>query len=227
VSQSEDKRDTQLAFYEIQHANRLLSFSAFALVPARSRSLTMRIISGSARGIPLRIPSHDVRPTMEMVRGAIFSALGERVAAAKVLDLFSGSGAFGIEALSRGAATATFVDDHPKAIAAIKANLEKTRLEATVVRSDAFRFLERTDQVFDLIFADPPYSKRPKDPDLATELITSPALKKHLAAGSLLILEKTSGDLPLENHGWSVLRDKTYGSTRVLFLTANGHEERP
>ena len=114
----------------------------------------MRIISGSARGIPLRIPSHDVRPTMEMVRGAIFSALGERVAGAKVLDLFSGSGAFGIEALSRGAATATFVDDHPKAIVAIKANLEKTRLEASVVRSDVFRFLERTDQIFDLIFAD-------------------------------------------------------------------------
>jgi len=181
----------------------------------------MRIISGSARGIPLRVPSHDVRPTMEMVRGAIFSALGERVADAKVLDLFSGSGAFGIEALSRGAATATFVDDHPKAIVAIKANLEKTRLEASVVRSDVFRFLERTDQIFDLIFADPPYSKRPKDPDLAAELIASPALKNHLAAGSLLILEKTSGDLPLENHGWSVLRDKTYGSTRVLFLTAN------
>ncbi len=184
----------------------------------------MRIISGTAGGIPLRIPSHDVRPTMEMVRGAIFSALGERVAGAKVLDLFSGSGAFGIEALSRGAATATFVDDHPKAIAAIKANLEKTRLEATVVRSDVFRFLERTEQIFDLIFADPPYSKRPKDPDLAAELIASPALKNHLAAGSLLILEKTSGDLPLENHGWSVLRDKTYGSTHVLFLAANSSE---
>ena len=216
-----------MAFYEIQHASRLLSFSAFALVPARSRSLTMRIISGSARGIPLRIPSHDVRPTMEMVRGAIFSALGERVADAKVLDLFSGSGAFGIEALSRGAATATFVDDHPKAIAAIKANLEKTRLEATVVRSDVFRFLDRTEQIFDLIFADPPYSKHPRDPDLAAELIASPVLKNHLAAGSLLILEKTSGDLPLENHGWSVLRDKTYGSTRVLFLTsANAGNDR-
>ena len=187
----------------------------------------MRIISGTAGGIPLRIPSHDVRPTMEMVRGAIFSALGERVAGAKVLDLFSGSGAFGIEALSRGAATATFVDDHPKAIAAIKANLEKTRLEATVVRSDVFRFLDRTEQIFDLIFADPPYSKHPRDPDLAAELIASPVLKNHLAAGSLLILEKTSGDLPLENHGWSVLRDKTYGSTRVLFLTsANAVNDR-
>jgi 16S rRNA (guanine966-N2)-methyltransferase len=186
----------------------------------------MRIIAGSARGIPLRIPSHDLRPTMEMVRGAIFSALGERVIDARVLDLFSGSGAFGIEALSRGATAATFVDDHPKAIAAIKANLEKARLQATVLRSDVFRFLERTDQRFDLIFADPPYSKRPNDPDLAAKLIVSEALKNRLADDGLVVLEKTSGDLPLEAHGWSAVRDKTYGSTQVLFLAANGHEER-
>jgi len=184
----------------------------------------MRVISGSAGGIPLRIPSHDLRPTMEMVRGAIFSALGERVIDARVLDLFSGSGAFGIEALSRGAAAATFVDDHPKAIAAIKANLEKTRLEAAIVRSDVFRFLEKTDQTFDLIFADPPYSKRPHDPDLIAELVTSSALKKHLADDGIVVLEKTSGDLALEAHRWTAIRDKTYGSTQVLFLTANRHE---
>ncbi|MBV8102477.1 MAG: 16S rRNA (guanine(966)-N(2))-methyltransferase RsmD [Verrucomicrobia bacterium] len=181
----------------------------------------MRIISGSARGIPLRIPSHDLRPTMEMVRGAIFSALGERVIDARVLDLFSGSGAFGIEALSRGAVATTFVDNHPKAIAAIKANLEKTRLEAAIVRSDVFRFLERTDQTFHLIFADPPYSKRPNDPDLAAKLITSITLKNHLVDNGLLVLEKTSGDLPVESHGWTIIRDKTYGSTQVLFLTAS------
>jgi 16S rRNA (guanine966-N2)-methyltransferase len=185
----------------------------------------MRVISGSAGGIPLRIPSHDLRPTMEMVRGAIFSALGERVSDARVLDLFSGSGAFGIEALSRGAAAATFVDDHPKAIAAIKTNLEKTHLQAAVVRSDVFRFLERTDQTFDLIFADPPYSKRPNDPDLAAQLITSSALKSHLIEHGLLVLEKTSGDLVVEAHGWTVIRDKTYGSTQVLFLTANTKPE--
>ena len=185
----------------------------------------MRIISGSAGGIPLRIPSHDLRPTMEMVRGAVFSALGERVIDARVLDLFSGSGAFGIEALSRGATAATFVDDHPKAIAAIKANLEKTRLEAAVVRSDVFRFLERTDETFDLIFADPPYSKRPNDPDVAAKLIASAALKNRLANDGLIILEKISGDLPLAAHGWTAVRDKTYGSTQVLFLTTNSDRE--
>jgi 16S rRNA (guanine966-N2)-methyltransferase len=185
----------------------------------------MRVISGSAGGIPLRIPSHDLRPTMEMVRGAIFSALGERVVDARVLDLFSGSGAFGIEALSRGAAAATFVDNHPKAIAAIKANLEKTRLEAAIVRSDVFRFLEKTDQTFDLIFADPPYSKRPNDPDLAIELVTCKALKGHLVDDGIVVLEKTSGDLPLEAHGWTAIRDKTYGSTQVFFLQRSQEPE--
>ena len=178
----------------------------------------MRIIAGSARGIPIRIPSHDVRPTMEMVRGAIFSALGEKVGGARVLDLFSGSGAFGLEALSRGAAAATFVDNHPKAIAAIKANLEKTRFQAEVVRSDVFRFLERTDRTFDLIFADPPYSKRPEDSDHAANLLASNALIERLAVGGLFILERTTEKVAIEPSQWQVIRDKTYGSSQVLFL---------
>jgi 16S rRNA (guanine966-N2)-methyltransferase len=178
----------------------------------------MRIISGQARGIKLIIPRHDVRPTMEMVRGAIFSALGEKVLGARVLDLFSGSGAFGLEALSRGAASSTLVDNHQKAIAAIKANLEKTRLKAEVVRSDAFRFLDRTPQGFDLIFADPPYSKEAGDRDFARELLESNSLARCLADDGLLILEKTAGNLNAESYGWATVRDKKYGSSRVLFL---------
>jgi 16S rRNA (guanine966-N2)-methyltransferase len=88
----------------------------------------MRIIAGSAGGIPLRLPKHDIRPTMEKIRGAIFSSLGERIVGARVLDLFAGSGAFGLEAMSRGAANATFVDHHRDAIAAIQSNFEKTKL---------------------------------------------------------------------------------------------------
>jgi 16S rRNA (guanine966-N2)-methyltransferase len=178
----------------------------------------MRIISGQARGIPLIIPRNDVRPTMEMVRGAIFSALGEKVAGARVLDLFSGSGAFGLEALSRGAASSIFVDNHQRAIAAIKANLDKTRLKAEVIRSDAFRFLERREQIFDLIFADPPYSKRAGDKDFARELLEPRSLASHLAVDGLLILEKAAGNLDTESYGWTTIRDKKYGSTRVLFL---------
>ncbi len=78
----------------------------------------MRIIAGSAGGIPLRLPKHDIRPTMEKIRGAIFSSLGDRIIGARVLDLFAGSGAFGLEALSRGAANATFVDHHRDAVVA-------------------------------------------------------------------------------------------------------------
>jgi len=94
----------------------------------------MRIIAGSAGGIPLRLPKHDIRPTMEKIRGAIFSSLGDRIIGARVLDLFAGSGAFGLEALSRGAANATFVDHHRDAVVAIQTNCEKTKLRGAIVR---------------------------------------------------------------------------------------------
>ena len=155
---------------------------------------------------------------MELVRAAIFSALGEKVTGANVLDLFAGSGAFGLEALSRGASSSTFVDDHPKAIAAIKANLEKTRLKGDVIRSDAFRFLGQSDRKFDLIFADPPYSKHPRDKDFVTELLESKTLVDRLAPDGFLILEKTAGNVASAANGWRTLRDRKYGSSRVLFL---------
>ena len=103
----------------------------------------MRVIAGSAGGIPLKISSHDFRPTMDMVRGAIFSALGDLVIGARVLDLFAGSGAYGIEALSRGAAEAVFVDNQFRSIEAIRLNLARAKLDGKVVRDDAFRFLQK------------------------------------------------------------------------------------
>src|SRR5260370_7031817 len=103
----------------------------------------MGVIAGSAGGIPLRISSHDFRPTMDMVRGAIFSALGDLVIGARVLDLFAGSGAYGIEALSRGAVEAVFVDNHLRSIEAIRLNLTRANPDGKVVRDDLFRFLHR------------------------------------------------------------------------------------
>src|ERR1700733_14002810 len=102
----------------------------------------MRVIAGSAGGIRLKIPPHDLRPTMDMVREAAFSALADLPVGARVLDLFAGSGAYGIEALSRGAAEAVFVDAHRKSIETIQWNLSKTKLVGKVIRDDVFRYLK-------------------------------------------------------------------------------------
>ena len=178
----------------------------------------MRVIAGSAGGIPLKIPVHDARATMDRVRGAVFSALGEKVPNARVLDLFAGSGAFGIEALSRGAAEAVFVDDNRKAIEVIRANLEKTRLAGQVIRRDVFRFLETCDTQFDLVFADPPYVKRREDRDFANELCVVPTLKKVLAADGVFILEQVAARSLNVLSGWQMLRVRHYGDTEILFL---------
>ena len=178
----------------------------------------MRVIAGSAGGIPLKIPVHDARATMDRVRGAVFSALGEKVPNARVLDLFAGSGAFGIEALSRGAAEAVFVDDHRKAIEVIRANLEKTRLTGQVIRRDVFRFLETCQTQFDIIFADPPYVKRREDRDFAKELCLVPALKNSLAADGVFVLEQPAARSLNVISGWQLLRARHYGGTEILFL---------
>jgi 16S rRNA (guanine966-N2)-methyltransferase len=120
----------------------------------------VRVIAGSRRGARLIAPrGRDVRPTSDRVREAVFSILGS-VEGLSVLDLFAGSGALGMEALSRGAAEATFVDDAPRAIEAIKGNLERLQLSATVRRGDALMFVERARArapQYDLVFVDPPY----------------------------------------------------------------------
>src|SRR3979490_2731585 len=101
----------------------------------------MRVIAGSAGGIQLSVPKRGVRPTMDRVKAAIFSSLGEEVIGARVLDLFAGSGALGVEALSRGAASALFVEENSAAIAAIERNLTRTKLEGQVRKQDVFAFL--------------------------------------------------------------------------------------
>jgi 16S rRNA (guanine966-N2)-methyltransferase len=184
----------------------------------------MRIIAGSAGGIPLRLPKHDIRPTMEKIRGAIFSSLGERVIGAKVLDLFAGSGAFGLEALSRGAANATFVDHHRDAIAAIGANFEKTKLRGAIIRLDVFAFLKSNREQFDLVFADPPYSKLAGDPDAASQLLFSPFTPAALASEGLLILERAADSGVVDQQIWSVIRAKRYGGTEVLILALSSNE---
>jgi 16S rRNA (guanine(966)-N(2))-methyltransferase RsmD len=119
----------------------------------------MRVIAGSAKGTPLQaVPGSGTRPISDRVKESLFNILGAEVVGARVLDLFAGTGSVGIEALSRGAEQATFVEKHPRAISTIRTNLQRTRLEvrATVVQNDVFRFLAGSPTAFDLVYIAPP-----------------------------------------------------------------------
>jgi 16S rRNA (guanine966-N2)-methyltransferase len=177
----------------------------------------MRVIAGSAGGIRLKIPPHDLRPTMDMVREAAFSALADLPVGARVLDLFAGSGAYGIEALSRGAAEAVFVDAHPKSIEAIQSNLSKTKLVGKVIRDDVFRYLKGQKNKYRLVFADPPYLKKGGDRDFAQELMENQSLAAAVEPEGLLVLESSPGQELDPSRFWEITRAKKYGGTKLSF----------
>ncbi len=183
----------------------------------------MRIIAGSAGGTPLKVPAEGSRPTSDRVREALFSILGERASGARrVLDLFAGSGALGLEALSRGAGHATFVEIQRKACEVIEANLLKARLKdrAKVVCADTFRFLARQEggSPFDLVFADPPYCKRPEDRDFERDLFASEIWASLIAPGGMLVLESGRGGAKGVSPFWEERDRRSYGDTVLTFL---------
>ncbi len=186
----------------------------------------MRVVSGIAGGIPLLAPKTDLRPTMDRVKGAIFDGLGEWVIDRHVLDLFSGSGSLGIEALSRGAAKATLVEKEVRAVETIERNLVKTRLKggAIVHRLDVFSFLHRLapEGGYDLIIADPPYDKRPGERDFGMELLGDPAAAKALAPGGWLILEKRPALRWKIPAAWELIKERRYGATAVIWFRKRG-----
>ena len=179
----------------------------------------MRVIAGSAGGVRLAVPKRGVRPTMDRVKAAIFSSLGEAIIGARVLDLFAGSGALGIEALSRGAASAIFVEDDRQSAEAIEKNLAKTNLKGRVRHQDAFDFLRETSNAekFQIIFADPPY-ERVRDESQTEKLLNNASLPKLLEPNGIFVLEKRPADTLAQTKLWRVIRQKTYGATEVLFL---------
>jgi 16S rRNA (guanine966-N2)-methyltransferase len=172
----------------------------------------MRVIAGDFRGRRLQAPpGAGTRPTSDRVREALFSVLGDRVPGARVLDLFAGSGALGIEALSRGAAEATFVDSAPAAIRAVKANLDTLDADAEVRRADARRFLgsaRAAARQYDLVFLDPPYRLAGR---LGGELTA--ALAAVLAPGAAVVAE-SDRRAPLEL-GLPILDERRYGDTLI------------
>jgi 16S rRNA (guanine966-N2)-methyltransferase len=157
---------------------------------------------------------------MDKVRAAIFDSLRDAVPGARVLDLFAGSGALGIEALSRGAAVATFVEKDRRATAAIERNLAATRLTGSVHPGDVFSYLDRlaAPGAFELIFADPPYARAPGERDFAPELLTNTALQRTLAPGGIFVLEHLPGATLVLGEIWECFRQKRYGATEVAML---------
>ena len=172
----------------------------------------MRVVAGVAGGRRLRSPAgRSTRPTSDRVREAIFNALGSMgpIEGATVLDLFAGSGALGIEALSRGASHATFVDKDHRAAQLVRANLRETGLGhlATVVQGDARRYLAEHPERVDVAFLDPPYAYA--DGEWAV-------LLGDLAAGRLVV--ESDREVPLPSL-WEVHRTKKYGGTVVVLAT--------
>ncbi|MDQ2659105.1 MAG: 16S rRNA (guanine(966)-N(2))-methyltransferase RsmD [Verrucomicrobiota bacterium] len=181
----------------------------------------MRVIAGSAGGIRLDVPETAVRPTMDRVKAAIFSSLGDRVLDARVLDLFAGTGALGLEALSRGAASATFVEENRAAALAIERNFARTKLEGRLRRQEVFAFLETvgTAERFDIILADPPYERTKNGGEFTRLLLENQPLADLLEPAGIFVLEKRPNEQIFASDLWRITRAKRYGATEVLFLT--------
>ncbi len=170
----------------------------------------MRIVAGSRKGHRIEAPKGaTTRPTSDFVREAAFNLIGP-VDGAVVIDLFAGSGAMGLEALSRGAASCLFVESDRAACRTIGANLEKLRLDARVLCQDAARALAAERGAYDLVLLDPPYD------DLVHDRL-APHLRRILAPDGLLVYETAAGIEP-ELESLRVRTSRKYGSARLTLF---------
>jgi len=177
----------------------------------------VRVIAGTAGGLQLKVPRTGVRPTMDRVKAAIFSSLAEKVIGARVLDLFAGAGGLGIEAMSRGAASAVFVESNRNAARAIEHNLAIAGVDGHVRARDVFAYLKYATGPFDIIFADPPYETAPGAKAFTDLLLNNPRIPFLLAPDAVFILEKRPGEKLPEHLQWKVVRARRYGATEVIF----------
>jgi 16S rRNA (guanine966-N2)-methyltransferase len=170
----------------------------------------VRIIAGTHRGQRIAAPKgHTTRPTSDRVRENAFNLIGP-VDGASALDLYAGSGAMGLEALSRGAASCTFVESDRDACRTINANLDKLRLNATVLCQEVLRALAAERRTFDLVFCDPPY-------DFTDHARLAPRLLRVLAPDGLLVYETGAKTEP-EVEGLTVRTSRRYGSARLTLF---------
>ena len=175
----------------------------------------MRVIAGSAKGVRLGPVPPGTRPISDRAREGMFSSLGSLVPGAAVLDLYAGTGAAGIEALSRGAERTTFVERSAQAIQAIHDNLRRAKVEsqATVVQRDVQRFLDGQALPFDLVFMDPPYDTAPEAVAADLGKLAGGWLAVH---ATVVLTRPRKGYNPVIPVSWRVARRLEYGDTLVV-----------
>lgn len=179
----------------------------------------MRITGGTLGGRRLEV-SPTIRPTQDMVRQAVFSALAAVVPGAKVLDLFAGSGSLGLEAWSRGAGSVCWVEGDGRTSAILKKNIETLAgrgPELSVVRADALAFLERQAAgrgPWDLILADPPYDREGRV-NWLEKTLSALSVAPILAPDGILVFEMSREETAIATPGWELFWERTYGGTRV------------
>lgn len=176
----------------------------------------MRITGGILGGRRLSVPP-GTRPTQDKVRQAIFSALGEAVIGVRVLDLFAGTGALGLEAYSRGATSVCWVEANPRTAARLQAAVRSMCPDAgRVVHADVLAFLRRAAgrEAFELVLADPPYDRggEARWLEKTLPLLDSGSI---VTPRGVLVYEMSAGESPIDAAGWTRIWDRTYGDTRV------------
>ena len=179
----------------------------------------MRIVGGESRGRRLRaVPGSSTRPTSDRVRQSLFDLLGQRMDGLVVLDLYAGTGALALEAISRGAARAVLVESDARACGVIHGNLADLRYEArcTVVREALPAAFSRLRGPFDLVFSDPPYALR-----AAQQVLDGLSTNHLLGPGARVVLEMDRReDAPLCPPGLRLVDERRYGDTKVLVVSA-------
>ncbi len=182
---------------------------------SRRKRSSVRIVAGSMRGRNISFMSEDgLRPTLARVRETLFNWLAANIAGSNCLDLFAGSGAIGIEALSRGAKTVTFVDSSLQVTENLKENFDLLRItNSTLVNTNASDFLKNNSQLFDIVFLDPPFRKNMLE-DSLNRLI--PHLSKHAL---VYIEQEISEEISIRKSQWEIVKTKQTGSFIFQLLT--------
>lgn len=186
----------------------------------------MRVIAGKAKGRQLKAPKgQETRPTAARVKEAIFSVLSQRLPGSHVLDAFAGSGALGIEALSRGAAKAVFIEESTAGAAVIKENIAKSGFseQSRVYTGDFLRIIKswpsQGRERFELVFLDPPYNK-----GLIAKSLSALADREILAEDALIVIETSAAarEYAQENGFFETIKESKYGDTAVIYLAWKG-----